>query len=776
MPQLPEPARRRTNEQLSEDGMSEAVAARGSRGTFAEFAGLARALSTLRAPFAMAGLTILALWLPQQVREVYRVLAQPASAQPVTLQWQWVLAAVSLGLLALVLWQASRELAHLASEDQSLDRQPVAKAVLDWAPRLLATAPFIGVALGTWYSFLPNKRTLGDAGNIPPVLQAIIEDARALQAALSSQAVWACAAALAVFALITLFERFILRIGPARQLTETRARRLSLINNWFLFPLVGVASMVAFALYPDVLPQYFGIIPIFALWVTITTVLACAGTRFHDVSGIPIITIAVLAVFLFQFAGWSDNHKFRHSETATVKRPALEEAFADWIASRKDAAAYAGRTYPVYIVAAQGGGIYAAYRTAKVLTRLQDLCPSFAQHLFAVSSVSGGSLGAGIFSALVQRKPGNIEPQACKQAYEGTPGPLESAAQALLSDDFLSPLVWSGLFPDFVQRFLPVPIYAWDRAVTLERSFETAWKTHIGGDNPFAQSFFALCGPGSTRCAKEDVAAPALFLNTTNIETGAQMVLSPTWLGQAYIYGIGTLEDFHRKSAVIKDIPLSTAIGLSARFPWILPVGWYEVTIPPPLGTDEKPQTRRLTFVDGGYSEGSGVSTAENLAQYLVKFAETNPQAMRGLRIAPKIIMIGGSYEPVDQFYTTEPHKRSYDEVTAPLEALLRAWGVRSTTVAVEAGLDRPRGPYSARLVQFDNEYIPLPLGWQIGALSRRYLDLFTGRPQNCVRRLASEVGDDDTRGALAIINRNDCMVREVIEDLQPALTTSGSR
>jgi hypothetical protein len=195
------------------------------------------------------------------------------------------------------------------------------------------------------------------------------------------------------------------------------------------------------------------------------------------------------------------------------------------------------------------------------------------------------------------------------------------------------------------------------------------------------------CADLARLCLREDAAAPALFLNTTNVETGAQMVLSPTWLGQAYILGTGVIEDFHRKSAVIKDIPLSTAIGLSARFPWILPVGWYEFTIPPPLVTTEKPQNRRLTVVDGGYSEGSGAATAENLAQYLVKYAEFNPQAMRGLKIAPKIIMIGGSYEPVDQFYQTEAYRRSYDEATAPLEALLRAWGSLSTTVAIEAGL-----------------------------------------------------------------------------------------
>ena len=332
-----------------------------------------------------------------------------------------MLAAVSLGLLAIVLWQASREIAHLASADQSLDRQPVAKAVLDWAPRLFATAPFVGVALGTWYSFLPNKRTLGDADERPGRAPADLRGRRRAAGGARHPGHAACAAALAVFVVITLFERIFLRIGPARQLTETKARKLSLINNWFLFPLVGVASMVAFALYPDILPQYFGVIPIFALWITIITVLACAGTRFHDVSGIPVITIAVLAVFLFQFAGWSDNHKFRHSETATVKRPALDEAFADWIASRKDAAAYAGKTYPVYIIAAQGGGIYAAYRTAKILTRLQDLCPNFAQHVFAISSVSGGSLGAGIFSALVQRKPGNVGAAGVRAGLRGRP-------------------------------------------------------------------------------------------------------------------------------------------------------------------------------------------------------------------------------------------------------------------------------------------------------------------------------------------------------------------
>ena len=69
-----------------------------------------------------------------------------------------------------------------------------------------------------------------------------------------------------------------------------------------------------------------------------------------------------------------------------VKRMEVNEAFRQWITSRKDLDAYRGKkSYPVYIVAAEGGGLYAAYHTAKVLARLQDMCENFAQHVFAVT-------------------------------------------------------------------------------------------------------------------------------------------------------------------------------------------------------------------------------------------------------------------------------------------------------------------------------------------------------------------------------------------------------
>jgi len=717
----------------------------------------------------MAIITILALSLPEQVHEVYRVLLQRShETRAAGLQWQWLMAAASLLLLAVVFWQAARELTHLVSQDQDLDREPIAKALLDWIPRLLATVPFIGAGLGLWQSFLPDKRLLVDDSQIPPLLKPIVAEASRLQSALLTQTIAAFAAAVVLFLLITIFERWLLRVGPGRRLTETRGRQLFLISHWFLFPVVGLLSMLAIALYPIVLPQYFGVIPIFALWVAISIVLTSAGTRFYDRFGIPIVTLVLVLGLGFQFAGWNDNHRFRHSE-ATVQRASLDEAFADWIGSRKDRAAYAGREYPVYIVTAEGGGIYAAQHAARVLSRIQDLCPNFAQHVFAASTVSGGSLGTAVFTALAQRRAQNGEPQACKESYQPSAEGLEADADKLLAHDFLSPLVWATFFPDFVQRFLPFPIYAFDRAVTLEKNFEYVWDNRLGSDNPFRNSLFALCAPGSRTCPKDKVATPALMLNTTNVETGAQMILSPLYLGQTYILGTGSLEDFYRKSAEIKELPLSTAVGLSARFPWILPVGWYDFKVPAPLESGEPPQERRMTFVDGGYYEGSGVATAENLAQYLVKYAELNPEVLNGVKIAPKILMITGSYQPVDTFYETKGRKKSYDELTAPLSALLLAWRARSSAVPAEAETDRSRGPYTTRSAQFNNEYLPLPVGWQLADLSRRYLDLFTGRPQDCVRRSARSLIDEDLRDALKAINDNNCLLRDIIDDLRVA-------
>ena len=57
------------------------------------------------------------------------------------------------------------------------------------------------------------------------------------------------------------------------------------------------------------------------------------------------------------------------------------------------------KTDPIYLVAAAGGGIRAAFLTASYLAAADDLTQGrFGKHVFAISGVSGGSLGAAMYA------------------------------------------------------------------------------------------------------------------------------------------------------------------------------------------------------------------------------------------------------------------------------------------------------------------------------------------------------------------------------------------
>src|SRR5207245_2655399 len=123
------------------------------------------------------------------------------------------------------------------------------------------------------------------------------------------------------------------------------------------------------------------------------------------------------------------------------------------------------------------------------LARMQDQCPAFRKHLFAISGVSGGSVGAAIFASVIAAMPvesaGKV---ACpgisqylerstvlsRKSYEA--GIIEGYARGILSpkNDLLSPLFAATLFGDFTQRFVPRKIGALDRARALEFGLERA--------------------------------------------------------------------------------------------------------------------------------------------------------------------------------------------------------------------------------------------------------------------------------------------------------------
>src|SRR5262249_43736244 len=143
------------------------------------------------------------------------------------------------------------------------------------------------------------------------------------------------------------------------------------------------------------------------------------------------------------------------------------------------------------------------WRRAKDTTHYYEQT-DFASHLFAISGVSGGSLGACVFNGLLAEsyekkiQPGKGE--SLDKGQQNGPDFVDKAGE-MLGQDLLSPAVAGMLFPDGLQRFLPTlgPLHFPDRAWALERGWERAWRRAMSNvnrpaSNRFADSFSTLWG------------------------------------------------------------------------------------------------------------------------------------------------------------------------------------------------------------------------------------------------------------------------------------------
>ena len=216
-----------------------------------------------------------------------------------------------------------------------------------------------------------------------------------------------------------------------------------------------------------------------ALWIGIGSWIV----YWADLYRVPLF--ATLLLLAIVFSCFNDNHAVRKLPIdagggAPAARMAVDKTFDEWLKTLH--AKYPGETTPpVYVVATEGGGIRAAYWTAAVLTALQDAAPPFADHVFAISSVSGGSVGATVFTALVADANRATAVSDCDAMNTvDKQKTLRFAAQQILSYDSLAPTLASLLHADLVQRFLPVGFIP-DRAKAIETGWERGWRTHNAG-------------------------------------------------------------------------------------------------------------------------------------------------------------------------------------------------------------------------------------------------------------------------------------------------------
>lgn len=419
-------------------------------------------------------------------------------------------------------------------------------------------------------------------------------------------------------------------------------------------------------------------------WIPVFTQIGMASqrTRFP-------FTVLLLAAWLL--AANSCGHSNRVSRAQQEPQPAME--FGEAVAAWKEANCVGGTCPRPVLVTIAGGASRAAFFAATILGELLDnpcrqpgracekpdaAVPLLAQRVFAISGVSGGSLGAVQAVAAMsdaRRVPQDtalLPPCIDKSPWHFYKTPNQSkwrdCLQVLAGEDFLSPAVLALVTSEpflflepILGRFWPNGQFL-DRAAILENSWINHYQDNVvapAQDAPtlpprgdLAQSFSRF-GQG---VRKDGTWLPLLILNATSEETGKRVLASqianqlgpasqirlerPTLFVDAFEASrfLGELTLPRPSCAIARgnglDLTLASAALNSARFPIVSPAGRFadgcEVT---------------LRAVDGGYFENDGATTTAEIADALKRFA-----------LAPVVLHIAN--DPVDLIADPERDQR----------------------------------------------------------------------------------------------------------------------
>ncbi|HEV8690947.1 MAG TPA: hypothetical protein VGQ91_11670, partial [Ideonella sp.] len=417
--------------------------------------------------------------------------------------------------------------------------------------------------------------------------------------------------------------------------------------------------------------------------------------------GLPPLAVWVLLAAAL-LGALNDNHEVATVEgSAEGSRLVLDEDFQRFL---EEAPKPGGAPPMVLFVASEGGGIRAAYWTAAVLEQLARQSPeTFRRQLYALSGVSGGSLGV---AAWVMAHRTDYCPELAAQPVAAL-GSAPRPATASLAMDFAAPAVAGLFYYDFAQRFLPFPVAAFDRSRTIEGAWQNAF-AHLPGQ-PFAQPLDALY--------RECPTLPRLLLNATVVETGQRAVLGPLALEAEDADScsidplfLNAMPAMARGLATRRQ-PLAGLVHHSARFPVISPAG--TVTRPPEtLPAPACPASFRL--VDGGYFDNSSTQTVMDL---VLRLRAKWPGAFR-----PVVLLVRNdpSLLCAQQVPLNVTSTGFAPEATSVVSALLNARG--SHAVLARAALLREKIDVVDLVVPGDMEVKP-PLGWALSDQVRKAMD-----------------------------------------------------
>ena len=262
-------------------------------------------------------------------------------------------------------------------------------------------------------------------------------------------------------------------LGFSVQFKRNGGRSLFVVRAAQALAVVVLVLIPALTIWPDVVAPLIGPFTLISVFCAMLAILGTVAAYAEDELGVPVTLALVLAAFTFSALDWNDNHNIRLRETAVPADPVrfqtgataknergladeyseLENRFLAWLDCRPDYDPDQ-KGYVVYLAAAQGGGLYAAYHSSRFMALAQDMMPGFSSRVFAVSGVSGGSVGAAVFGSVMRdypaRAPATTGPCALGPDFVDRPkGFYSHAIEQIINQDYLSPVGAGMMFADF---------------------------------------------------------------------------------------------------------------------------------------------------------------------------------------------------------------------------------------------------------------------------------------------------------------------------------------
>ena len=243
-------------------------------------------------------------------------------------------------------------------------------------------------------------------------------------------------------------------------------------------------------------------------------------------------------------------------------------------------------------------------------------------------------------------------------------------------------------------------------------------------------------------------------------------------------------EDCPKNRGSASCISLMTAAGVSARFPGMMP------PLSVRLGEEAK-REKRWNFVDGGYSDNSGATTALDIYRalksivgpqevelyvILITSARTEPnlqdQSVNGTVFLDTLAPVNAILK-VREGLANDAVGRACSEiypVPVPKESEMQRPETLSKGCIKHAGVKDGK----LQIVEIQDQTYGLPLGWKISRTSFAVIPWMLGKPEDCQDSVAQDnpaagqapVQPNDPHAQLTteILRRNSCVSRLLLE------------